>query len=466
MDRYTIGVELQGFEKIGLDAMKEKRNSTMVLSASKDNENRLNEYYNAVEQSLDNGNRIVLISEENNKLLKPLASLMMLHKEYDIYTVENMSVVNENYVEKLIERKPTVDEVQTFIGGDVTAYNNAVTILFGIQSLAQEGKDDKLRDFVKEHIMSIGELTSTLNGMKKICDEYNSGELIEQIKRLRDTTDSLGTKVTEQDKEIDSIKQSRDAYKDKLDELTKENIRLKSANNELESSANGGAIIRNYTEVNTHLINCKTKIVLYFKEVSYVSYVNTLIMQLMSILDMHKLKTKLMIYDCNTSLYNIYKPMPIVTGQDYIAMKDTLIRKTKSFVVAEPNQSIISDVLTSDQSFDVLVIYDRMRQGHDLISGNNVSKFYVINSKKDYDEVANLLKIRDTSWVITHSQSTITGSNEEKNFLDIPSIQGFSSLTASAKTARYMRLITTVSKSQLINTILSKSRISTLMKEA
>lgn len=471
MPRYSINLDAHGYDKLTTDmeTLKGKSNSTVAVGISKANNEEIGKHYKAVEELLKNKNRVMLISSnDENELLKPLASLMVTYNNYDIYITDEIGAVDADYLREIESRTPSLEEVQSYIGGDVTAYNDLMTILFGIQSLVLEGKEDKLRAFLDEHVKSIEMLSTTFNGMKKKCDMFNSDELFDKVATLKADADKLGDTIKQQNEKLMDVKQERDKYKVQLEDASKENQRLKSANAELESSANGGAIIRSYNELSTQLINCKAKIVLYFKEVSYVSYVNTLIVQIMSVLEAYKLKTKLLVYDCNMSIYGVYKPLPIVTGQDYISMKDTLVKKTKSFVVAEPNQSIINDILSSDQAFDVVVVYDRMKQGHDLVSGNNVSKFYVINSAKDFTEIASTLHINDTSWIITHANSSIENTKNgkpDKAFLDIPHVKDFSTMTESAKTNRYLRMITSFSKVALLDTIFKKSRISTLIKK-
>ena len=104
-----------------------------------------------------------------------------------------------------------------------------------------------------------------------------------------------------------------------------------------------------------------------------------------------------------------------------------------------------------------------MRENTDIVSGNNVTKFYVINSSVDYRELAPILKIPDTSHVITHAHSTITDyKTHEQKFLDIPFITGFNTLTDSAKTNKYLKAITQLTKEPLVTTIFKKARIDTL----
>lgn len=478
MVKYLINENIHGYERITVKDTEATNNkdNLFVIILDKSCDNDTGNYYKLISNALKNNNRVILVSvDDENKSFRPLASLMTTFNNYDIYQVQDKESISAPYLLKLEDRKPDLTEVQTFIGGDITAYSDMNTILFGIESLVDEGNDKGLKEFVEKHLISIENLTSTLNNMKKTCDTFNSNELIDAVNALKDKESKLKTTIDEKEKEISTIKFDRDTYKVESENLKRENTKLKNKNMDLESQAEAGvSVIRTYKEINTASINCKTKLVLYFKEISYVQYVNSLVDQLINIMETMKLKTKLLVYDSQSELYSMYKPMPVVTGSDYVSMKGNLISKTKKFVVAEPNPTILQDILLSEQCFDVVIIYDRMRSIHDVVTGNNVTKFFVINSSKEFDELKQALKISDTSYIITHSSSTIGKDKSDRSkenvasktrqFLDIPTIDGYSSLTPSAKTSKYMKIATAFTKVPLIDTILKKSRVDTLKK--
>ena len=64
-----------------------------------------------------------------------------------------------------------MSEVQAYIGGDVTAYSDMSTILFGIESLVEEGNIDGLKNYVEDRILSIEKLTVTLNNIEAVTSD-------------------------------------------------------------------------------------------------------------------------------------------------------------------------------------------------------------------------------------------------------------------------------------------------------
>lgn len=465
MTKYIFNYNMHGYESTTVEEFdSSKDESLLVVVIDKSCDSNTSAYYKLVDNALKNKNRILLIGvEDENISFKPIASLMITYRAYDIYTVLEKDNISAEYLITIEDREPDLTEVQTYIGGDVTAYTDLSTLLFGIESLVDEGNQEKLKDFLEEHLLSIENMTTTLNNMKKTCEVFSSGELIDKINSMKAKEDKYKKDLEDKDKAIADTKYEYEKCKVDKEELKRENDKLKIKNNELKSQTeSGGTVISTYKEVNTSLINCKTKLVLYFKEVSYVSYVNTLVSQICGYLDMCKLKHKLIIYDTQNRLYSTYKPLNPISGRDYITMKDTLISKTPKFVVTEPNKAVIEDILTSEQCFDVVIIYDRMKEPGDIVTGNNVTKFFIINSSKDYNEVKDTLKIKDNSFIITNAHSTID-SGTTRQFLDIPYIEGYSKQTDAAKSSKYLKLKTSFADLQLIPTIIKKSRINTLI---
>lgn len=471
MDKYLINCKMHGYTQVTVDDEKSvaTKENIFIIVIDKSCDTILYKYYRFINSVLKNRNRVILIGiDDGNESFDTLASLLMLYDAYDIYKVDAKENISANYMLKLEDREPDIAEVQAYIGGDITASADMHNIVFGIENLVNDGDVEALKTFLEEHLISIENFTTTLNKLDKKCKLFNSNELIVKVNALQSNIESLNTIADTKDKKIEEIKYQRDEKSVEVENLKRENEKLKAKNTDLKNSDGGSTstIIKAYKGINTQLIQCKTKIILYFKEVSYVPYVNTLVRQLMEVLDTNKLTSKLVIYDSSTEMYNKYSPLQIVNGESFFPIKGTLISKTKRFVVSEANTSILEEVIMSDRVFDVVVLYDRIGGIGDLVTGNNVTKFFIINSNKDFEGLKQQLKINDTSFVITHSNSSIgRPNNEQGNFLDIPTIEGYSTSTDAAQTSKYIRLKTAHTQVPLIDTILEKSRIKTLTKK-
>ncbi len=117
--------------------------------------------------------------------------------------------------------------------------------------------------------------------------------------------------------------------------------------------------------------------------------------------------------------------MQQVDSAAFESNKAVLLNKTPKFVVTEPAPQILKDILQSiNPQFDVLIIYDRMKQATDLVEGNNVYKFWVVNSFNDYNTTKNLFKIDRTDTIITSPASRIA-----PDVIDIPRIKAYEAET-------------------------------------
>lgn len=476
MTKYIINETYHGYEKIAVDNVDiaSKQNNLFIIIIDNKCDGDLPKYYKFINIAMKNHNRVILISmADKNKSFKPLASLLITFDNYDIYEVEGKESLSANYLKALEDREPDYCEVQTYIGGDITAFSDMSMILFGIESLVEEGNEAALKSFLEEHMLSIENLTTSLNSMKKTCELFNSNELVNEVNSLKDKEKKLSKAVAEKDETLKDIKHERDEHKVTAENLKRENEKLKEKTKELQEQSTGsGSTITSFKTTNTQLLKGnKTKIVLYFKEITYVRYTNTLVTILFDYLKRKGLKTKMLIYDTGSELYSTYNPLRVITGSDYATDKSNLINKIEKFVVAEPSQMIIEDILTADVGFDVVIIYDRMHTQNDVVDGNLVTKFYVINSRKDYEALKAQLKINDVSYIITDATNSLNISKEwkvvgDRNFIDIPTIPEFKKHEISSSSfafSKYVKQATSTTKEGLIETIVKKSKINTLL---
>lgn len=462
MARYIINHSLDGYETVNIldTKLTDTDDNTIILVLDETTSDKLQDYYERVIDILLSKNRLyVIVVGKESKIRKAICTLVTNYRNYNLYKVDSKTTITKDYIDTIIERLPTIDEVQSFMGGDISGYSDINVILLGIDDLVSRGDLEGLKRFIEEHLISIEGLTSAVDYMKKIVDTTNSKELLSRIEELK-------TKLREADRKLDNTEEENRKIKDenlKLSESSditkKELARIMSKNKELEQQMSSNApVIQSYSEINTTLIKCKTANVIYFKEISYVPYTNSLIIMLMEVLKLMKKKAKLIIYDSKVGLSTIYKPLSVIGGSEFVTNKANFIAHAEAFVVVEPNPTILTSILeNTNPAFDVVIVYDRMRQSTDIVSGNNVVKFYVINSNKDFREVQNQLRITEKSSIITR-----VGSSIGSDTLNIPAIDDYNAVgtTNSAKISKYKKLQASGNNKLIIQTILDKARVS------
>lgn len=461
MAKYIINHIVNGYKTVDIDneALTGEENNEIVLVLDNSTSDKLSIYYERVIDILLSRNTLyIVIVGKESKIRKAICNLVINYRNYNIYKVDSKDIVTEEYLGIISDRNPSFDEIQTFVGGDLASYADINIVLMGIDDLVSRGDLEGLKRFIEEHLSSIENFTSVVDYMKKIVDTANSMELINKI-------DELKSKIKALDERINATEEENKDYKDKniklieSDEMNRRELsKLMSKTKELEQQLSSSApVIQTYSEINTALIKCKTTNIIYFKEISYVTYTNSLVMMLAKIIGLMKKRVKLIIYDNKVGMANVYKPLNVINGNDFVANKQNFIANVESFVVIEPNPTILTSILESiNPVFDVVIIYDRMRQLTNLVTGNNVVRFHIINSNKDFKEVQSQLRIADKSTIITHA-----GSSIGKDTLNIPTIPDYNSegTTEAAKISRYRKLQVEGGTKQIIPTILDKARI-------
>ena len=474
MSRYIINSSVVDYTTVEIsDPRLTEVGSTVILILDKTTNEELYTYYNKVLDIIMAKNKLItIIVGKESKIRKAICTLMASYRDYNMYYVDSLDIVDKEFIESVIERQPSYEEVQTFIGGDVSGYSDISAIVLGINSIINSGELDGLKTFINNHITSIESFPEVIDYLKKIADTANSGELFTKIDELKGMIDKLQSLLDEHKKEIKELRANNATLDEDLKSAQKDLSRSKNKVDELTEQVSGKtSVIKTYQELNTTILKCKVMNILYFKEVSYVQYTNSLIHSIAEALKAKKIRFKILIYDNKSGISNVYKPAPVVGSAEYLANKTSFLKSTERIVVVEPNQMIIEDVLTYDSpAFDVVIVYDRLKQGNDIVIGNNVSKYFIINSYKDYLESKNTLKITDASHIITHTGGTLyTGMKYidgvenkvqvPKERLDIPKIDGYDRITDTAKVSKYMKLVSSISNKPVIGSIFERMRI-------
>lgn len=458
MKNYIINHSAVGCDTVEIDdnrLITEDCNIIIALTSDVGGDD-LHAYYNTVLEAIHHNNRVFLLIVGKDSLIRQtIASLMALYRCYDIYKVDSLETVNKDYVDAMLKRTPTILEVQQYIGGDISAYADTSAILIGVKTLALQSDLEGLKKFIEEHLESIEGSVGVVEHLRKIADTTNSGELSEIIDSLKVKIDTTNKELQASKDTVVELKSKNDSLESSVTSTKKELSKALSKAKDLEAQMNAAGsapVISSYREINTSMIKCKVQHIIYFKEISYVRYVNSLVMNLMQILKVYKLRVKLIIYDSRHGMPGLYRPMSMIGSSEFLANKSSFIQNTESFVVVEPNPVILEDTLTSlSPIFDVVVVYDRMRQSNDIVVGNNVAKVFVVNSNKNYDSMKSALKISAQSLIIS-------GDSKIKDSLTIPTIDGYAESTDTAKITKFKRLASHNGE-LLIETILNKSRL-------
>ena len=468
MTKYLFNSNIFGYETWAVDDFNKQLNNDDVVTIvlDKSTEDLSSCYYNLANQAISNQCRLILIGVgELTATFRSIASNMILYKKYDIYQVSKADEVNASYMDKIEKRTPDLEEVKQFIDGDIIAYSEISNHIFAINSLVNEGNLDGLREYVENNINSIDSIVIALNRLKETADRFNTAEFDENIKQMAESIEQKVKELEAKDEEISNIKHEKDVITVELDTLKRELKNLKEFGQApAQSSAQGTSVIKNYQTLQTQMVQSNKAIVLYFKEISYVKYMNTFVNMICEHLKTRKVSYKLLIYD--SSAFVRKYGMQTINASNYTQYKSALVKELSSAVITEPFNQVLTDML---QAVDVLIVYDRYGKSNDILKGNVVTRYLVINSKNDMNMVYNYSELingkPDPRFIITSDENTFVNQDKQApKFLTISYIDGFSSSSDSKKIQSYNKLgisrYTEDPNAKLIRKVLDDSHIS------
>ena len=431
----------------------------VVLNESTADASCLKTYYNSIKAMLKNNVKVFIVMvAETSKIRGSICNLMQLFGNYNVYQVPDENFISSAYLDTLPERTVTYDEMAQYLQNDIVAYDDMDTVLQGVQECINRNDAEGLKTLIEGHLPTIEAAPTVFSQMKNSIDQANSGVLQDKIANIKaqleeanELNEKKQTEIRQRESTIDDLNSS---LKDAKRQLTQTKADMEELKLQVQ---NAGPAIRSYQTVKTQLLKCKTEHIIYIKEISRIPYINSFVLMLQEMIKQFRYTSKLLIYDNTSQAQVTYGNMQQVDSAAFESNKAVLLNKTPKFVVTEPAPQILKDILQSiNPQFDVLIIYDRMKQATDLVEGNNVYKFWVVNSFNDYNTTKNLFKIDRTDTIITRPASRIA-----PDVIDIPRIKAYEAETQdNGKFAKYKGVQTTICKQPLMPHFLKICNIS------
>lgn len=431
----------------------------VVLNESTADASCLKTYYTSIKAMLKNNVKVFIVMvAETSKIRGSICNLMQLFGNYNVYQVPDENFISSAYLDTLPERTVTYDEMAQYLQNDIVAYDDMDTVLQGVQECINRNDAEGLKTLIEGHLPTIEAAPTVFSQMKNSIDQANSGVLQDKIANIKaqleeanELNEKKQTEIRQRESTIDDLNSS---LKDARRQLTQTKADMEELKLQVQ---NAGPAIRSYQTVKTQLLKCKTEHIIYIKEISRIPYINSFVLMLQEMIKQFRYTSKLLIYDNTSQAQVTYGNMQQVDSAAFESNKAVLLNKTPKFVVTEPAPQILKDILQSiNPQFDVLIIYDRMKQATDLVEGNNVYKFWVVNSFNDYNTTKNLFKIDRTDTIITRPASRIA-----PDVIDIPRIKAYEAETQdNGKFAKYKGVQTTICKQPLMPHFLKICNIS------
>ena len=225
------------------------------------------------------------------------------------------------------------------------------------------------------------------------------------LSRIEREVDNYKNTITEKDAQI---KRQADQAREKMYELESDKKNLNEEIAKLQvrlSTPMGTDSITGYTTVTTQSVSaCTVSKVLYFKEISPVYTLKTLLTAFMRKLSDQHISFKMLIFDNAPYLEEKYgKDIPIVDFKTYSNDK-TRYMQNPILILRSTIVAPVEDYLQTDTN--ILIVYDCLGARNDIVSGGIVSRFFVANTAHDVERARSLFGATSASEIISFSGST------------------------------------------------------------
>ena len=283
---------------------------------------------------LEEGKKVIIISNQED-VLSFYGAILENYGQYNLYLEEDISVVNDEYINEIYEVDMTKEDVVQYVGTPLTELVEQT-----INSLTLDDRQKRIMGLIKELLKG--------NNDYKVKAEIDAKD--KRIEQLMKDNKLLSEEIV--------------LYKTKEDKEKENSNRLTVVNT---------INIDNTRNQDVHIM--------YIKELERVKYVNTMLVQYQKTLEKqyHK-KTKIIIFD-ETIKWKYQDILSITSIEEYKA-NTVQNKKVPVMVVNAVYPIVVTDALNGD--WDELIIYDRI-SGQDIVKGKRVSKFVVIATKPEYE---------------------------------------------------------------------------------
>lgn len=453
MKLYSKGITYRDF--VNYEEQELLLDDTIIFKVEDSSKENIYKDFLKLYDILNIGARVILLLKSNNEMKEMFVSLMEAKEKYDIYFYEEDDEIVDKMLDRAVKSNISRNEFNTLIYNENCSniLNEIFTRVFNLievkdyENLIYYINDNM--DRIRESVVATNLLKDNLNFLIKninngediqkeyankkeeqVVNDSNDEELKNKIKELSATVDKL---TNENQKNVELIKTKESEIVALTNDNAKLNKQVAQSNSEKNNANNimqTQGFISKYIPINTAQNLCKAKIIIYIKEITPIMYITSFIKQIVEILQIKKLKVKLLCYPELNAFTSVYNGYPILDTKKYLDLKDDVLHKFTSVVIVEPNQMILDDILKED--LDVVIIYDKLGQKEDLVIGNNVYKYWVANSLKELEALKDVLNI-DYENVISRYGVTSKG-------IVISNINDYQRKSSSAKTQSYMTL--------------------------
>ena len=395
---------------------------------------------NIINNCKQTGNTVALVlptGDAKHKNCELTILTMIKNGYYSIMEVDDLADIDGDYAESVLEYEVDLDELQAILGPTFgkfayqlkTDSNNPLNVLIqnlidttvkategGLQAdIDEHGENDKLRADLLANKQELNNIHAKVVKLNQCVEEQ-----AQTIRQLNATNQTLTLQL--------------DSANSRIEQLTT-NVSLSGGNAIQYVTLNLDKFITSKKLAHTR---CDNEYVIYMKEISPCSYINSFVKNFMQFIKLNKHKSIIcLIYD-DTQLTTIkYGKLPVLTGTNFVP--DSSLKDQQFVVVAEPAQQILEQALITNE---IVIVYDRLHESDDIISGKAATKFVVVNGQKELLEAKKATKLP--------SEQFITTFGTDKDTLSIRAIREYKQMSSGGQLLSYANMLCTQNETETI----------------
>lgn len=364
---------------------------------------------------------------------------MISNNDFSIVEVDDLNDVDEEYAASVLDYQVDIDELKIILGRE----------LGGFAAQLLNDADNPVNHLVSNLIVT------TIKAAHKSADDTKvvNTELEDKVRDLEASVTDLRLKAADSVGKAESYKKCVDeqaiVIKRQNTELDDLRDKLKLANDKLHSFSGIGAQTTALSYVEMNVDRLKTKMstqqaridvehVIYFKELTPCSYINSFITNFVQYLKINKKKNVLcLIYDDAEFNRHKYGKLKRLNGTNFVANQS--LKGENLVIVTDAAPQILEEALITHS---IVIVYDRMGATTDLVVGRNVHKFAVVNSQKEMLEVKRETQLK--------SEQFLTTFGTDKDTLSVRQIREYKQMSQGGRLMSYANMVCTKNNSTTV----------------
>lgn len=365
---------------------------------------------------------------------------MISNNDFSIIEIDDLNDIDDEYAESVLDYEVDIEELKIILGNELGSFAEQL----------MSDASNPVNSLVKSLIATTIKAACSTNQET----ETTNAALEEKVRSMEASLTDLRFKATDAAGKAENYKKCVDEQaivikkqNGELDEL-KDRLKLTTEKLNSFSSSFGGQLGGvSYIEMNVDKLKARltsqharidVEHIIYFKELTPCSYINSFITNLVQYIKINKKKSIIcLIYDDAEFNKHKYGKLKRLNGSSFVANQS--LKNESLVVVTDAAPQILEEALVTNT---IVIVYDRMGAAPDIVVGHNVHKFAVVNSQKEMLEVK-----RDTQ---LRSEQFLTTFGTDKDTLSVRQIREYKQMSQGGRLMSYANMVCTKNSSTTV----------------